>query len=125
MVVLDSEYVFKGITEWLVKWHRYGWRVKLKDVGHRDMWGAIFALRREAGSLLQFVWTPSHVKVSGNDEADVLAEEGRLQHPNNNKRRPQSHSQWCSCGRTWDSVPCDPTSRLLRGQAARAIAISG
>ena len=88
MVVLDSEYVCKGITEWSVKGHRHGWRVKSKDVGHRDMWEAIFALRREAGWLLQFVWTPSHMKVSGNDEADVMAEEGTLQHPNNKKCRP-------------------------------------
>ena len=29
MVIWDSQYVLKGITEWSVKWHRHGWRVKL------------------------------------------------------------------------------------------------
>ena len=76
-----------GITKWAVKWHWHGWHIKSKEVGHRDMWEAIFALRREAGSLLQFVWTPSHMKVKVNDRADSLAEEGRLQHPHNKKRR--------------------------------------
>ena len=52
VVVLDSEYVYKGITEWSVKWHRQGWRVKNREVGHRDLWEQIFLLRWEAGSLL-------------------------------------------------------------------------
>ena len=38
VVVLDCEYVYKGITEWSVKWHRHGWRVKNREVGHRDLW---------------------------------------------------------------------------------------
>ena len=55
VVVLESEYVFKAITEWSIKWHRQGWRVKSKEIGYRDLWEAIFSLRREAGSLLRFV----------------------------------------------------------------------
>ena len=39
------------------------------------------------GALLQLVWTPSHMQVVGNDRADALADEGRLQHPHNKKRR--------------------------------------
>ena len=42
VVIVDSKYVFKGITEWSVKWHRHGWRVKSKDIGHRDLWEAFF-----------------------------------------------------------------------------------
>ena len=30
VVVLDLECVFKGITEWSIKWHRHAWRVKPK-----------------------------------------------------------------------------------------------
>ena len=56
---------------------------------NRDLWEQIFLLRREAGSLLQLVWTPSHMQVMGNDRADALAEEGRLQHPHNKKRRSE------------------------------------
>ena len=63
VVVLDSEYVFKGITELSIKWHRHSWRIKSKEIGHRDLWETIFSLRREAGSLVQFVWTLSHMKV--------------------------------------------------------------
>ena len=77
VVVLDSEYVFNGITEWSIMWHRHGWRVKSKEIGQRELWEAVFSLRREARPLLQFVWTPLHMKVRGYDEADALAESGR------------------------------------------------
>ena len=84
-MVLDSECVYKGIAEWSPKWHRHSWRVKLREVGHRDLWEAIFQLRKEAGALLKFVWTPSHMRVEGSNKADALAESGREMHPNNKK----------------------------------------
>ena len=34
VVVLDSEYVYKGIIEWCSRWQHHGWRVKNRDVGH-------------------------------------------------------------------------------------------
>ena len=42
VIVLDSEYVYKGITEWSPRWQRHGWRVKSREVGHRDLWEANF-----------------------------------------------------------------------------------
>ena len=40
-VVMDSEYVFKGIMEWSPKWRRHGWRASSREVGHRDLWETI------------------------------------------------------------------------------------
>ena len=34
VVVLNSEYVYKGTTEWSLKWHRHSWRVMSREVGH-------------------------------------------------------------------------------------------
>ena len=45
VVVLDPEYVYKGITEWSPKWHRHLWRIQSREVGHRDLWETIFRLR--------------------------------------------------------------------------------
>ena len=87
VVVLDSEYVYKGIAEWSSKWQCHSWRVKSCEVGHRDPWEAIFQLRQDAGPLLKFIWTPSHMRMEGNDKADALAEFGREMHPNNKKRK--------------------------------------
>ena len=34
MVVVDSKYVFKGIAQRSVKWHRHGWCNSIGEVGH-------------------------------------------------------------------------------------------
>ena len=52
VVVLDSEYVYKGITEWSPKWHHHSWRVKSREVGHRALWEAVFSSSRMRGPCL-------------------------------------------------------------------------
>ena len=82
-MVLDSEYVYKGITEWSGKWRRHGWCMSSGEVGHRDLWGHILWLREGAGDKLQLRWVPSHLNALGNEVADELAEQGRQLHLNN------------------------------------------
>ena len=103
MVVLDSEYVFKGIMQWSDKWRRHNWRTSSGEVGHRDLWEHILWLREGAGDLLQLRWVPSHLNVPGNDAANELAEQGRCLHPNNlvplSKRRRVTE---------WDALGLEP-----------------
>ena len=35
---MDSEYVYKGIVEWLGKWRCRVWQFSTGEVGHRDLW---------------------------------------------------------------------------------------
>ena len=53
VVVLDSEYVYKGIVEWSPKWRRHGWRTTGREVGHRDLWETILWERERAGEQVQ------------------------------------------------------------------------
>ena len=46
LVVMDSEYIFKGITQWSAKWWRHAWRTASGQVGHRDLWEQILWERR-------------------------------------------------------------------------------
>ena len=48
VVVLDSEYVYKGITQWSSKWQRHQWRVSGRDVEHKGLWIAVLAERELA-----------------------------------------------------------------------------
>ena len=62
--------------------------------------GAIWDLRQAAGSQVLFIWTPSHLKVRGNAEADVLAEIGRGQRPARTRARQRRQAQLrCQRGR--------------------------
>ena len=51
-VVMDSEYVFKGITGWSLKWRRHGQRTSNGEVGHRDLWEQILWERERAGGFI-------------------------------------------------------------------------
>ena len=37
-MVVDSEWVLKGTTEWGVVWRRHNWQTSLGEVTHRDLW---------------------------------------------------------------------------------------
>ena len=101
VVVLDLEYVYKGITQWSSKWQRHHWRVSGRDVEHKDLWSAVLAERELAGDRLQVRWVPSHLGVVGNEQADQLAEQGRLLHPYNEESSPKRRrleQQWKELG---------------------------
>ena len=101
VVVLDSEYVYKGIMEWSAKWRRHGWRTASGEVGHRDLWEQILWERERAREELQVHWVPSHLGVHGNHQADALAEEGRQMHPHNQQglpKRPRVEPRWADLG---------------------------
>ena len=101
IVVLDSEYVFKGITQWSSKWQRHQWRVSGKEVEHREPWLSVLAEWELAGDRLQVRWVPSHLGVVGNEEADKMAEQGRLRHPYNEDSLPKRRrleQQWEELG---------------------------
>ena len=100
-VVMDSQCVFKGIMEWSPKWCRHAWRTSSREVWHRDLWETILWERERAGDELQIHWIPSHLGVLGNDEADALAEAGRMSHPNNDRpmaKRPWVEPMWEDLG---------------------------
>ena len=70
----DSVYVKQGVTEWLARWKRNGWRTaNKKPVRNQDLWEA---LDEEAGRhRVQWHWVKGHSGNPGNERADRLANE--------------------------------------------------
>lgn len=70
----DSQYVRKGITEWLDQWKRRDWRTAdRKPVRNIDLWQA---LEREIERHeIEWHWVRGHAGVPGNERADRLANE--------------------------------------------------
>lgn len=68
----DSQYVRKGITEWLDQWKRRDWRTAdRKPVRNIDLWQA---LEREIERHeIEWHWVRGHAGVPGNEQADRLA----------------------------------------------------
>jgi ribonuclease HI len=70
----DSQYVRKGILEWLPQWKARDWRTAdKKPVKNVDLWQA---LEREIERHeIEWHWVKGHAGVPGNEHADRLANE--------------------------------------------------
>ncbi len=75
IVYLDSEYVRKGITEWITNWQRRGWKTADgKPVKNADLWQRLDALRKL--HTVDWRWVKGHAGDPGNERADMLANRG-------------------------------------------------
>jgi ribonuclease HI len=68
----DSEYVRKGITEWIGNWKVRQWKTAdKKAVKNRDLWEQLDALTQ--GHDIEWRWVKGHSGVPGNERVDQLA----------------------------------------------------
>ena len=68
----DSNYLRKGITEWIHKWKLNNWRTAAKKpVANRDLWIEISDLNEKMN--VQWNWVKGHAGDPGNERADQLA----------------------------------------------------
>ena len=74
-VTTDSEYVRKGITEWLAQWKRRGWKTAAKKpVKNQDLWQRLEAATHR--HTIHWKWIKGHSGHPENDRADELANRG-------------------------------------------------
>ncbi len=74
---LDSQYVLKGITEWLPGWKAKGWRTAARQpVKNVELWQELDILVSQAGHTIDWRWVRGHNGDPGNERADALANFG-------------------------------------------------
>lgn len=74
-LVTDSQYVMKGITEWLPNWRRRNWRTADgKAVKNADLWQELSTL--VDSHQVAFEWVRGHTGHLDNERADALANRG-------------------------------------------------
>jgi ribonuclease HI len=74
-IYTDSEYVRKGVTEWLANWKARGWKTAdKKPVKNVDLWQRLEALSLQHDVLWR--WVRGHAGDPGNERADMLANRG-------------------------------------------------
>lgn len=75
VVHTDSQYVLKGMSEWIVNWKRRGWlTADKKPVKNADLWQELDALGEQ--HTLTWRWVRGHTGDPGNERADELANMG-------------------------------------------------
>ncbi len=71
-VYTDSQYVQKGISEWIRDWRRRGWRTAAKKpVKNVDLWQRLDQLAQ--GHDIEWHWVRGHAGHAENERADALA----------------------------------------------------
>jgi ribonuclease HI len=71
-IYTDSEYVRRGITEWVAGWKLKGWiTADRKPVKNQDLWQRLDELA--ALHTLEWHWVKGHSGVPGNERVDLLA----------------------------------------------------
>ncbi len=74
-VTTDSQYVKKGITEWIGNWKRNGWRTaSRKPVKNSDLWRELDRLVAQHD--VEWAWVKGHSGHPENERADQLANRG-------------------------------------------------
>jgi ribonuclease HI len=74
-VYTDSEYLRKGILEWLAKWKASGWRTAArKPVKNEDLWRRVE--QAAARHQVEWHWVKGHSGHPENERADALANRG-------------------------------------------------
>ena len=68
----DSQYVLKGMTEWIRDWRRRGWlTADKKPVKNVDLWQRLDAAA--APHQIEWRWVRGHAGDPGNERVDALA----------------------------------------------------
>lgn len=74
-LVTDSQYVMKGIQEWMPNWKKRGWKTSTKEpVKNADLWQALD--EQVNRHQVQWQWVRGHTGHPGNEKADQLANRG-------------------------------------------------
>lgn len=74
-ITTDSQYLVKGMTEWISGWQKKGWRNSKKEpVVNKDLWEHLLALTKTHS--VQWRWVKGHAGHAENERCDQLAREG-------------------------------------------------
>ena len=69
----DSQYVQKGMTEWMRDWKKRGWKTSdKKPVKNQDLWLCLDALAAELD--IEWIWVKGHAGNKYNEHCDFLTQ---------------------------------------------------
>ena len=71
-VYTDSEYVMKGITEWIINWQKKGWKTAGKTaVLNKDLWQKLLMVTED--EQIEWKYVPGHSGHAANERCDEIA----------------------------------------------------
>lgn len=90
--ISDSEYLVKGITEWLPGWKARGWKRKGGEIENLLLWQKLDQATQ--GLTLSWEWVRGHNEVAKNEYADFLATRAAERQQRSNGLVPSGFDTW-------------------------------
>ena len=121
----DSEYVRKGITEWIEGWAANNWQKKGKPIRNADLWRTLWPLVKKHE--IDWHWVKGHAGNEYNERCDQLARQARLEITPDDQIDPnmpkvvfalllqrKSRARWVGCGlgRRWGDGAVERNGRI-------------
>ncbi len=79
IMLTDSVYVIRGITEWIFGWKKRGWKTAANEpVSNQDLWEKLDSVVRQLKTLnpnveIQWSFVKGHAGIHGNERCDQIA----------------------------------------------------
>ena len=109
----DSQYLVKGMNEWLPAWKARGWRKKEGTIENLALWQELDAAA--APHSLQWQWVRGHAGHPQNEYANDLAVAAAKSQVSSDGARTSGFDQWLEAQRTKRRVMVEPAPFPLDG----------
>lgn len=76
----DSQYVQRGMTEWLPNWIKRNWRSTTGKVANQDLWQALLEAMKPHS--VRWVWVRGHAGNPNNERVDRMVHAARRKYKN-------------------------------------------
>ena len=102
----DSQYLVKGMTEWIYGWAAKGWRRTGGEIENLGLWKELIDAARP--HRIQWQWVKGHAGHPQNEFANDLAVAAAREQTSSNGARTSEFDSWLAVQRTKKRVRVDP-----------------
>jgi ribonuclease HI len=92
LVVSDSQYLVRGVREWMGAWEARGWTRKSGPIENLELWKRLRAAQRKHD--VQWTWLRGHARHPKNEYADRLAVRAAREQRNSEGAVPSGFEEW-------------------------------
>jgi len=96
--VSDSQYLVKGMSEWVAGWEARGWKRKGGVLENQDLWQKL--VQAAAAHDVEWRWIEGHAGHAKNEYADTLATRAAERQDRSNGLVPSGFDAWLAHERT-------------------------
>ncbi len=97
LIVSDSQYLVKGMREWVSGWAARGWRRKVGPIENLDLWQALVAGARRHD--VQWTWVRGHKGHAKNEYANDLVVKAAREQLTSDGTVPSGFDEWLAAKR--------------------------